>query len=185
MDNDKGFTLLEVMITAVLFSMIFIITLEVLSSSRKAWRVGDTMQDLQVNLTIGMNNMIRELESSSSSSFTFFIPGSGETSDTARFMVPIGYSESGDMIWGADTVASGRIQYRIDESGVLLREVLASDDATVITARRLASSMAEVSFYLPSQSGNKLSISLTASSPGIVSSQALTAKILSVVRFNN
>lgn len=173
----SGFTLVEVMIVVVLFSIIFAVTFDVLLSGRRSFDVSSMRYDIQTNAALGLNNMARELRNSASSYVDVDAGG-----DSVKFLVPIG-SQNGNLIWGADGVANQRIRYEVNGQNQLVRDRFDVSDSIVNgTTRILANYVDDVDF---ASQPNGLIMNITTSEQNKVTKEWLEESLSSTITFRN
>lgn len=155
----KGYTLLETLIVVALFSLLFGIVFEILTTGGTSWNIGSTQQEVDTQVRQGLENMVKELYATNSgrSSITNDVPHPG--SQIITFQVPVGYDVNGNIIWGADEFNNYSIRYTIGGNQQLLRQVLDASGAVVSERERvLANYVQSLNFTL----ANKiLTITLT------------------------
>ncbi len=113
MKNEKGFTLLEAMISIALMGLIAILTLGAFNAGTRAWDVNYTGLRLNKEVRTGIERMTRELRNSDLSRIS--IP----QANTLQFQVPSAISANGAITW------SGWWQYSL--GGVNGQQVLRQD----------------------------------------------------------
>lgn len=174
---NHGFTLVEVMLVVVIFSIMFTVTFDVLLTGRRSFDVASIRYDIQTNAALGLNNMARELKNSASLYVDVDAGG-----DWVKFLVPIGYSQNGDIIWGADGQANHRIRYEVS-GNQLVRDRFDTFDSIVNgTTRILANYVDDVDFN--SQS-NGLIVNITTSEEHKVTKESLEENLSSTITFRN
>ncbi|MEK6564442.1 MAG: prepilin-type N-terminal cleavage/methylation domain-containing protein [Candidatus Omnitrophota bacterium] len=173
-----GFTLVEVMIVVVIFSIIFGVSFDVLLSGRRSFDASSIRYDIQTNAALGLNNMARELKNSASLYVDVDVGG-----DSVRFLVPVGYSQSGDIIWGADGETNHRIRYEVNGQNQLVRDRFDASDSIVNgTTRILANYVDDVDF---DSQPNGLIMNITTSEQNKVTKEWLDENLSSTITFRN
>ncbi len=173
-----AFTIMEVMLVTVIFGIMFAVAFDVLLSGRKSFDTSSILYDIQTNAALGLNNMARELKNSAS--LYVDVDGGG---DSVKFLVPIGYSQNGDIIWGADGVTNNRIRYMVDAQDQLIRDRFDTSDTLINgTTRVLANYVDNVSF---ASQTNGLIINITTSEQNKVTKEWLEESLSSTITFRN
>lgn len=141
MRNTKGFTIIEVLVSAVIVSILILAAFAVLDIGRGSWLSGDVHSELRKEMIRAFMAMERELRETrpvsggpsarinlnygeSSNSITFQIPQDSNDSDTT-ILDPLG-----DIEW------SGNITYSLNGNNEIIRT--APDGATRVLARGVA-----------------------------------------------
>lgn len=173
----SGFTLLEMLLVVVIFSLMFAVAFDVLFSGRRSFDVASIRYDLQTNAALGLNNMARELKGSAS----LYVENSD---DSIRFKVPIAQdSQSGDIIWGAEPDEPDGYQISYMVNGTQLeRNILDLSGNPVGAPRILANYVDNVSFI---SQANGLSMNITASKQNKVTKEWLSESLSLTVTFIN
>lgn len=173
---NHGFTLVEVMLVAVLFSIMFAVAFDVLLSGRRSFDAASIRRDIEANAALGLNNMARELKNSASSQIAISL-----SEDSIEFSVPTGYDENGDIIWGAGVngTENNRIRYLVNGTR-LERERLSG--ITVMESRVLAHYVDSVSFI---NQTNGLLMNITTSEENKVTKERLDENLSSTITFRN
>jgi len=125
--KNRGFTLVELMVTMLIFSIIIATMFGVLSVGRQSWYTGSTQVDLQQETRKAMGRMVKELRKTGSDHVTIDNGGARIT-----FQVPVDWDSDGDVVdnngdveWGAEANLDGSLQYYLNSSNRgLLRRVL-------------------------------------------------------------
>lgn len=174
----SGFTLVEVMIVVVIFSIMFAVTFDVLLSGRRSFDTSSIRYDIQTNAALGLNNMARELKNSAS--LYVYVDADG---DWVKFLVPMGYSQNGDIIWGADGQTNHRIRYEVNGQNQLVRDRFDTSDSLVNgTTRILANYVDDVDF---NSQPKGLIINITTSEQNKVTKEWLEENLSSTITFRN
>lgn len=157
----KAFTLLETLIVAILFTLLFAAVFEILTTGRMSWNIGSTQQDLENQARQSMNAMARDLYQSNAAQITNL------TANSITFRVPVGYDEDRDLLWGAAGVEDRQIRFLVNANGQLIRQILdnASQPLVPPDERILTGDVGNL-IFLPSSlplpaDTNTLTISLT------------------------
>lgn len=172
-----GFTLVEMLLVVVIFSLMFAVAFDVMLSGRRSFDVASIRYDLQTNAALGLNNMARELKDSAS----LYLENSN---DSIRFKVPIAQdSQSGDIIWGADPDEPEGYQISYMVNGTKLeRNILDLSGNPVGAPRILANYVDNVSFI---SQANGLSMNITASEQNKVTKEWLSESLSLTITFLN
>lgn len=123
----RAFTLVELMVVILIFSIIAAAVFGVLSMGRKAWHNGTTQVELQQETRRAMDRMVKELRQSSATRIATSFSG-----DSIVFQVPVDWDNDGDVDvggnieWGAEDNLGWAIQYLLGglNNQQLLRRVL-------------------------------------------------------------
>lgn len=174
-----GYTLVEILVVIVVFSLLLGAIFEVMIMSNKSFSIGSTEQIIENQARQGLDNMVRELYET-----TWDVEGQVAFSDanaTITFMLPVGADEvSGDLIWGAEGVSGYKIRYTVDNSR-LVRIVLDGLNNPV-SQKVLAADVQGLNFS--SDANMLLTITLTIERKA-ASGNILTHKVSSNVSFRN
>jgi len=123
-----GFTLIELMVVALISLIILAVIFGVLSAGRQSWRTGSTQVELQQETRKAMDWMVKELRESGPAQAN--ITGGGSI---ITFQVPVDWEPDGDVVdnngnieWGAEDNLGRSIQYLLGglNNRQLLRKVL-------------------------------------------------------------
>lgn len=168
--RNHGFTLAEVMVVVVIFSIIFAVTFDVLLVGRRSFDTSSIRYDIQTNAALGLNNMARELKQSASLCVNV------TAGDSVKFLMNIGADNDG-IIWGADGEANHRIRYMVNGQNQLVRDRFDEADSIVNgTTRILANYVEDVGF---ASQPNGLIMNIT------TSKQDLEENLSSTITFRN
>jgi len=100
--KSHGFTLMEMLITIMLFSFIMAGVYAVTAAGENSWQVNQVKIELQQEMRKAMDNMIHELRQAGDSSIVN-VPADNTWYTTVTFRTPAGVS-SGSINWNADTI---------------------------------------------------------------------------------
>lgn len=97
----KGFTLVELMIVMLIFSIILGAVFAVMNIGKTSWHLGDAQVEMQQEARKGMDWMTKELRQSGSSAI-IGVPADGNFYSTITFRVPDedGIDANGNIDWG-------------------------------------------------------------------------------------
>lgn len=117
-----GFTLVEVLVAAVVLSLLFMGALAVLRISDVTWNVDMGLVGLQQQARQAMAGMVKEIRQAGSVNITTITP----TRDDIDFSIP--------------GLGANRIRYYLDENtGQILREYPDGSEATIVLANNIIS----------------------------------------------
>jgi len=123
MKNEKGFTLVEAMISITLMSLIAVLTVGAFNAGTREWDVNYTQLRLNKEARMGIEGMTRELRNSDLARIV--IP----QANTLRFQVPSSITANGTITW------SGWWQYSlggINGQQLLLQDISGGAATTTI-----------------------------------------------------
>lgn len=95
MCRGDGFTLVELLMVLCIFTIVFGSTFQVMQRGQMSWFIADAEVELQQQLRIGMDKMIRELSQAGSTNLSI-----NGAQDTITFSIPTGYN-AGAIVWGS------------------------------------------------------------------------------------
>ncbi len=125
MKNEKGYTLLEAMISVMLMGLIAILTLGAFNAGTRSWDVNYIQLRLNREVRMGLERMTRELRNSDLSRIV--IP----QANTLQFLIPSSISANGAITW------SGWWQYSlggINGQQLLLQDISGGGGTTTTIA---------------------------------------------------
>jgi prepilin-type N-terminal cleavage/methylation domain-containing protein len=170
MKDKKGFTLLEIIIVAFLFSIISVAIFSVLSAGRNSLSVGESQVSVQQACRNGLDAMAKELRQTSTTTIPN-VPANGTNYATITFRIPTVIAAAG-ITWSSD------IQYSLGGlNGIQLIRTQSGNQKV------LANNISSVSFSRATTNPNIVNISLTAQKntfPGFTARQStitLAAKV--------
>ncbi len=102
MKNNRGFTLVEAMVTILLFTVLFGATLMILLTGTDAWEINDAQVELQQELRKAMEWMKEDLRQAGKGSI-INVPVDGNWYPSATFNVASG-AVGGKIVWSSDTI---------------------------------------------------------------------------------
>lgn len=94
-----GFTLIELMIVILIFSIILGAIFAVMTMGNKAWQSGNVQIEIQQETRKGMDSMLKELRQSNLGRITV-------TANTVTFQIPQSVNNSGNITWCEDILYS-------------------------------------------------------------------------------
>jgi len=159
---DKGMTLVETMITMLLFSIIIAAILATLAVARNSWQSGGSQLSVQQEARRGLNAMTEELRQLKLSTIAG-VPADGGNYSSITFQIPQSITESG-------TTWSTNIQYSV--GGLNGAQLLRTQDGI---QRVLANNVSLVNFTRYASAPATINISITAQKstfPGFSASQS-------------
>lgn len=112
--DNKGFTIVELMVVVGISAFIWVAVYGILATARSSWLIEDALLILQQEARIGLDNMIRELQQASSVNVI--------DNSTVRFNIPIDADGDGfiDLIAGTSTIIYGADDFGdFDGDGIL------------------------------------------------------------------
>ena len=154
--KDSGFSLVEIMIAALIFSLLIGVLFTVLTIGKTSFQVGDARIELQQDLRRGMDLITEELPQSGSSQLWTIISGAevafptdGSPHNTIIFKIPAGVT-NGNIVWQTD-----KIQYFLGGNKQLRRKV-----GSVLDPKPLANNIISLEFSRQSSTSNIVEIAL-------------------------
>ena len=154
--KDLGFTLVEIMIAVLIFSLLIGVLFTVLTIGKTSFQIGNVRIELQQDLRRGMDLITEELRQSGSSQLQTIISGEeaafpedGSSYNTIIFYIPAGVT-NGNIVWQTD-----EIQYLLDENKRLRRKV-----DSVLDPKPLANNIISLQFSRQSSTPNIVEIAL-------------------------
>lgn len=148
--RDLGFTLVEIMIVVVIFTLLIGTIFTVLATGKTSFQIGNVRIELQQDLRRGMDWITEELRQSGSSTISG-VPANGSWYDTITFRIPVGVS-GGNIVWETD-----EIQYLL--GGLNNRQLLRKVDSD---EKVLANNIISLEFSRQSLSSGIVEIALEA-----------------------
>lgn len=100
---SRGFTLVEVMATALIFAVVAGACFVALNSGMRSWRVNNAQVELQQELRKAMDWMIEDLRQSGTSGTAMNVPADGTWYGSVTFRIAVGVSGS-DVVWSSGTI---------------------------------------------------------------------------------
>ena len=169
-----GFTLIELMVVILIFSIIVAAIFGVLTMGRQSWQTGTTQVQLQQETRKAMDWMVKEIRpakliSISGSSIKFKVPIDEDIIDTTVDNDVL--DVNGDIEWGANDGINDRLDWTIEYSlsisnGQTLRKVFDNASIEQINLRKvLANKIIMLSFN--SVSASEISVGITAQKDAI------------------
>ncbi|PIP67528.1 MAG: hypothetical protein CO035_04655 [Candidatus Omnitrophica bacterium CG_4_9_14_0_2_um_filter_42_8] len=98
--NNKGFTLVEIIIVAFLFSIIFAAIFSVLATGRNSMSAGESQISVQESCRNSLDAMVRELRQAGASTISD-VPADGADYTAITFQIPVSISATGP-VWSAN-----------------------------------------------------------------------------------
>ena len=172
--EDKGFTLLEIIIVVFLFSMIFAALFSVLAVARNSLSAGESQVGIQQACRNGLDAMIKELRQAGVSTISG-VPADGANYSSITFQIPAAIAETG-ITW------SNNIQYGL--GGLNGTQLLRTESGS---QRVLANNISALSFNRTATDPDVVNISITAQKntfPGFTARQS-TIVLNSQVKLRN
>ena len=151
MNNTKGFTLLEILITTSIFLILTAVALSLMLTSNEAWFTGSTSIGLRQEIIKTLLTMEKELKETRASQTNLSI---GSTSSSLSFKIPkitngSILDSSGNIIW------SNSISYSVNANKQIIR-----NDSVNTTV--LSNNVTALNFTRPTAMGNIFQINITA-----------------------
>ena len=151
MNNAKGFTLLEILITTSIFLILTAVALSLMLTSNEAWFTGSTSIGLRQEIIKTLLTMEKELKETRASQTNLSI---GSTSSSLSFKIPkitngSILDSSGNIIW------SNSISYSVNANKQIIR-----NDSVNTTV--LSNNVTALNFTRPTAMGNIFQINITA-----------------------
>ncbi len=172
--NNKGFTLLEIMIAVFLFSIISAAIFSVLATARNSLSAGESQVGVQQACRNGLDAMIKELRQAGVSTIPN-VPANGANYNTITFQIPAVISATG-ITW------SGNINYVL--GGLNGRQLLRLESGN---QKVMANNISALSFNRSAANPYVVNISITAQKntfPGFTARQS-TITLVSQVKLRN
>ncbi|OIO34596.1 MAG: hypothetical protein AUJ70_00775 [Candidatus Omnitrophica bacterium CG1_02_40_15] len=172
--NNRGFTLLEIIIVVFLFSIISAAIFSVLATGRNSLSAGESQIGVQQACRNGLDAMIKELRQASVSTIQG-VPADGANYSSITFQIPTTIDATG-ITW------SSNIQYAL--SGLNSAQLLKTQSGS---QKVLANNISALSFNRSAVNPNVVNISITAQKntfPGFTARQS-TITLVSQVKLRN
>ena len=177
MNNQKGFTLLELMFVVLLMPMIFLSMYYVLTMANVIFQMDDVYSRVNQSALQVLRNVNREIGQTSPNLLPSHlnITTDGNNNSIVRFQIPVDWDNDGDVVtsaanpaveWGAydqmGQLQNGRfggwIRYLVNNSNQLIRDVLDSGLAPVSGTSRVVAN--NVRTFTATQTQNALTTTL-------------------------
>ena len=156
--KDSGFSLVEIMIAALIFSLLIGVLFTVLTIGKTSFQIGNVRIELQQDLRRGMDLITEELRQSGSSQLRTIIsaaevafPADGSSHNTIIFHIPAGVT-NGNIVWQTD-----KIQYLL--GGLNGRQLRRKVDS-VLDPKPLANNIISLEFIRQSSTPSIVEIVL-------------------------
>lgn len=172
--SSRGFTLIEIIIAAFLFSIISAALFNVLAAARSSLGAGESQISVQQVCRNGLDSMMRELRQAGVSTITG-VPADGTNYSSIAFQIPTAIAAAG-ITW------SGNIQYAL--GGLNGAQLLRTQSGS---QKVLANNISVLSFNRSAANPNVVNISITAQKntfPGFTAMQS-TITLVSQVKLRN
>ena len=172
--NNKGFTLLEIIIVVFLFSIISAAIFSVLATAKNSLSAGESQISVQQACRNGLDAMIKELRQTNALKIAD-VPANGTNYSAITFQIPTAISETG-ITW------SSNINYSL--GGLNGAQLLRTQSGS---QKVLANNISALSFNRSAANPNVVNISVTAQKntfPGFTARQS-TITFNSQVRIRN
>ncbi|MDO8602712.1 MAG: prepilin-type N-terminal cleavage/methylation domain-containing protein [Candidatus Omnitrophota bacterium] len=172
--NHKGFTLLEIMMVAFLFSIISAAIFSVLSTGRNSLSAGESQIGVQQACRNGLDSMIKELRQAGVSTITG-VPANGTNYSAITFQIPTAIDAAG-ITW------SSGVQYAL--GGLNGAQLLRTQSGI---QKVLANNISALSFNRSAANPNVVNINITAQKntfPGFTAQQTAIT-LVSQVKLRN
>lgn len=175
--NEKGFTLIELMISGFIVTVLFASVFTVVSMANQVFRTNDLYSRLNQNALQVMRSISREIGQTSPNASPSHLSISTDASSNSiiRFQIPVDWDNDGDadsgganpaIEWGAydnpgektNGRLDGWIQYSVSNNQ-LIRSVLTSGLSTVAGLDRVVAN--NVTSFTTSQSSNVLTMTIS------------------------
>ncbi len=172
--NNRGFTLIEIIIVVFLFSIVSAALFSVLASAKNSLNAGESQVGVQQACRNGLDAMIKELRQAGVSTITN-VPANGTNYNTITFQIPTVISAAG-ITW------SSNVNYAL--GGLNGRQLLRLESGN---QKVLANNISALSFNRSATNPNVVNINITAQKntfPGFTASQS-TITVTSSVKLRN
>jgi len=160
--NNRGFTLLEIIITVFLFSIISAAIFSVLATAKNSLSAGESQIGIQQACRNGLDTMVKELRQAGASTI-LDVPNNGINYSAITFQIPASLSAAG-ITW------SSSIQYFL--GGLNGKQLIRTQSGN---QRILGNDISAVSFNRSAANPNVVNISVTAQKntfPGFTARQS-------------
>jgi len=126
--KNKGFSLIEIIVVAVIGIGLLSVVFGVFITGRNSWSKGAVLIDLQAKTRLAMDRMVRELSSSEPTQVTIDNCGGDCAGQMISFRIPVAvdgsiYDSEGNIRWGAEGTQDWTIQYFADNDHNLIRRI--------------------------------------------------------------
>lgn len=172
--DNKGFTLLEILVVVFLFSIVSAAIFSVLATGRNSLSAGESQIGVQQACRNGLDSMIKELRQAGVSTI-IGVPANGTDYSSIAFQIPTAIAATG-ITW------SSNIQYAL--GGLNNAQLLRTQSGS---QRVLANNISALSFNRSAANPNVVNISVTAQKntfPGFTARQS-TITLVSQVKLRN
>lgn len=172
--NNKGFTLVEIIIAAFLFSIISAAIFSVLATGRNSLSAGESQISVQQACRNSLDAMVKELRQAGALTISD-VPANGANYTSITFQIPVSISETGPA-WSAN------IRYSL--GGLNGMQLLRAQSGN---QRVMGNNISAVSFNRSAANPNVVNISITAQKntfPGFTARQT-TITLVSQVKLRN
>lgn len=151
----KGFTLVELMVVFLIFTIIMGAIFAVLTMGRTSWYSGNTQVEMQQETRRGMDSMVRELRQSGSTTIVG-VPADGNFYNSITFRVPQDADGDGDVLDVSGNVEWGnQITYSL--GGLGGQQLLRTEGSQVVV---LANSIVSLQFRRQAATSNIVEMTL-------------------------
>ena len=173
----RGFSLVEILITVLLFSLVFMASFAVLTAGKNSWYTGDVEVEINQEIRKGLLTMNRQLRQSRSSVITGVFPD-GNYYNSITFKIPEDIDADGDVIDALGNMEwSDDITYSLNARNQIIRTL--SGNTTI-----LANYISNLQFRRPAGSPDVIQIYVTAQKETALK-RTLTSDIMSSIRMRN
>lgn len=148
-NSKSGFTLVETMVTVLLFTFLFGASFAILISGSDAWEINKAKVELQQELRKTMDWMKQDLRQTGDAGIVN-VPDDDIWYDAITFSTAAGVS-GGSIVWSADV-----IRYTLDAGVNQIHRVLGSDD------KLIASNITSLQIRRPSSTPNIVEVAIEA-----------------------
>lgn len=117
----KGFSLVEVMVTVLIFSLIFAAVFMLLTGGQASWYTGDVQIELTQEIRKALLTVDKELRQTASSVISD-VPADGDYYISITFRIPKDIDDDGDVISAIGTMEwSDNINYSLNANNQIIR----------------------------------------------------------------
>lgn len=139
----RGFSLVEVMVTILIFSLIFAAVFMLLTGGEASWYTGDVQIELNQEIRKALLTVNKELRQTASSVISD-VPADGDYYTSITFRIPEDIDGDGDVISAIGTIEwSDNINYSLNANNQIIRSVSGTPQAV------LANNISELTFTRP------------------------------------
>lgn len=140
--NNSGVTLVEIMITILIFSVIIAGINTALIAGSRSYDLNRVNTEIKEDVSIALARMKEDLMKSSSSAIVD-VPANGSTYSSISFRVPSSVGSDGIIVWPSETVeyllSSNQLLRRVEDGGVVSEDRVIAENISTLEFERAAS----------------------------------------------